>query len=199
MLLIKTLSCRHAVITLICTDIHCISENICSRITFSFHFLIFDCTHTQTNFAPFVLIIPSLPLPPCSACPQLITYNGFYDFNLEVVGMESVQIVGSMTLSSFLGRHILATKLTSVVCICSMSYHQLETIYSTYLTAVCRGALGGHPVCSNTGKVHTLATSMVRLYFEVSLVHVQVWCSPSGVSISYTALRCGVNYYISCY
>ena len=33
-------------------------------------------------------------------------------------------------------------------------------------------------------------------YFEVSLVHVQVWCPPSGASISYTTLRCGTNYYV---
>ena len=88
--------------------------------------------------------------------------------------MEGIQIVGSMTSSSSLGRHALTTRLTSVVCICSMSYpdrDQLETIYSTYLTAVCRAALGGHPVWSNTGKVHALAASMVRLYYEVSLVH----------------------------
>ena len=79
-----------------------------------------------------------------------------------------------MTLSSSLGHHALTIQLTSVVCICSMGYpdcNQLENIYSTYLTAVCRAALGGHPVWSNTGKVHTLATSMVRLYSEVSLVH----------------------------
>ena len=79
-----------------------------------------------------------------------------------------------MILSSFLSRHTLTTQLTSVVCICSMSYpdwNQLETIYSTYLTVVCWAALGGHPMCSNTGSVHTLATSMVGLCSEVSLVH----------------------------
>ena len=79
-----------------------------------------------------------------------------------------------MTLSSSLGCHALTTQLTSVVCICSMSYSdcdQLETINSTYLTAVCWVALGGYPVWSHTGKGHTLATSMVGLYSEVCLVH----------------------------
>ena len=88
--------------------------------------------------------------------------------------MEGVQIVGSMTPSSSLGRHALTTRLTSVVCVCFMSppdRDQLETIYSTYLTAVCQAALGGHPVWSNTGKVHALAASMVRLYSEVSQEH----------------------------
>ena len=79
-----------------------------------------------------------------------------------------------MTLSSSLGCHTLTTQLTSVVCIYSMGYpdcNQLETIYSTYLTVVCQAALEGHPVRSNTGNMHTLSTSMVRLYSEVSLVH----------------------------
>ena len=88
--------------------------------------------------------------------------------------MEGVQIVWSMTPSSSLGHHVLTTQLTSVVSICPMSYpdcNQLGTIYSTYLTAVSWAALGGHPVWSNTGKQHALATSMVRLFSEVSLVH----------------------------
>lgn len=51
-----------------------------------------------------------------------------------------------------------------------MSYpdrDQLETIYSTYLNGVFQAALEGHPVWSNTGKVHALAASMVRVYSEV--------------------------------
>ena len=80
-----------------------------------------------------------------------------------------------MTLSSSLAPPpALTTQLTSVVCICSMSYpdcYQLEIIYSTYLTVVCRAALGGHPMWSSTGKGHVLVMSMVRLCSEVSLVH----------------------------
>ena len=84
--------------------------------------------------------------------------------------MEGIQVVGSMTPSSSLGRHSLTTRLTSVVCVCCMSYpdrDQLETIYSTYLNGVFQAALEGHPVWSNTGKVHALAASMVRVYSEV--------------------------------
>ena len=191
---VGTLLCWHAVITL---DIHYIIGTFCSRITFSY--VIVDCTHVQANlghFTSFVLIIPSLPPHP-NACPRLIQWLLW--LQLCVCWHGGCADVGSMTLFSSLGCHALTTQLTSVVCICPMSYpdcNQLGTIYSTYLTAVCWAALGGHPMWSNTGKGHTLATSMVRLYSVVSLVHVQVWCLPSGASISYTTLGCGINYYV---
>ena len=53
---------------------------------------------------------------------QLLTYGGFYDANLEFVGLEGVQIVASMNAGSTLGRHKLSTRFTSVVRICSIGY-----------------------------------------------------------------------------
>ena len=41
---------------------------------------------------------------------QILTYGGFYDNNLEWVGLEAVQIVGSMTAGTGLGRHQLSTR-----------------------------------------------------------------------------------------
>jgi dynein heavy chain 2 len=51
---------------------------------------------------------------------QLLTYNGFYDSNLEFVGLDGVQIVASMSAGSSLGRHKLTTRFTSVVRLCSI-------------------------------------------------------------------------------
>ena len=51
---------------------------------------------------------------------QVVTYRGFYDASLEWVGLEGVQVVGSMTGGSALGRHKLSTRFTSVVRIASM-------------------------------------------------------------------------------
>ncbi len=51
-------------------------------------------------------------------CFQVLTYRGFYDNNLEWVGLEGVQIVASMNAGSTLGRHQLSTRFTSVVRIC---------------------------------------------------------------------------------
>jgi hypothetical protein len=44
-----------------------------------------------------------------------VTYNGFYDSNLEWVGLEGVQIVASMNAGTGLGRHKLTSRFTSVV------------------------------------------------------------------------------------
>ena len=53
---------------------------------------------------------------------QLLTYNGFYDSNLEFVGLEGVQIVSSMNAGNSVGRHKLTTRLSSIVRICSIGY-----------------------------------------------------------------------------
>ena len=59
---------------------------------------------------------PSLPPSPLPS--QVITYNGFYDNNLEWVGLEAVQIVASMNAGNTLGKHSLSTRFTSIARIC---------------------------------------------------------------------------------
>ena len=54
---------------------------------------------------------------------QILTYGGFYD-NLEWVGLEAVQIVGSMSASGAgtgLGRHQISTRFTSVLRVVSIT------------------------------------------------------------------------------
>ncbi|CAH1776602.1 unnamed protein product [Owenia fusiformis] len=100
---------------------------------------------------------------------QVLTYNGFYDNNLEWVGLEGVQIVASMNGGSTLGRHKLTTRFTSVVRICSIGYpdgDQLQTIYAAYLKAILSD-LRSHPVWGNPGKIHGLAGSMVQIYDQL--------------------------------
>ncbi|KAK3100036.1 hypothetical protein FSP39_013759 [Pinctada imbricata] len=101
---------------------------------------------------------------------QVVTYNGFYDSNLEWVGLEGVQIVASMNAGTGLGRHKLTTRFTSVVRICCMGYpdkEQLQTIYNAYLTPIINRQLSRHPVWSNGSKVYALAGSMVQLYEQL--------------------------------
>ena len=65
---------------------------------------------------------------------QILTYGGFYD-NLEWVGLEAVQIVGSMSSSSIgagLGRHQLSTRFTSVLRIVSIT--QPDKVSKTCIT-----------------------------------------------------------------
>ena len=52
----------------------------------------------------------------------MLTYHGFYDSNLEFVGLEGVQIVASMNAQNSLGRHKLSTRFTSVVRVAAIGY-----------------------------------------------------------------------------
>ena len=51
---------------------------------------------------------------------QVLTYKGFYDTNLEWVGLDGVQIVASMNAAHTVGRHQLTSRFTSIVRICSI-------------------------------------------------------------------------------
>ncbi len=51
---------------------------------------------------------------------QAVTYGGFYDANIEWIGLENIQIVGSMTAMNTPGRHKITTRFSSVVRIFSI-------------------------------------------------------------------------------
>lgn len=50
----------------------------------------------------------------------MLTYHGFYDENLEWVGLENIQIVASMSAGGAVGRHTLTSRFTSIVRICTI-------------------------------------------------------------------------------
>uniref|UniRef100_A0A9J7YQK8 Cytoplasmic dynein 2 heavy chain 1 n=1 Tax=Cyprinus carpio carpio TaxID=630221 RepID=A0A9J7YQK8_CYPCA len=101
---------------------------------------------------------------------QVLTYQGFYDENLEWVGLENIQIVASMSAGGAVGRHTLTSRFTSIVRICTIDYpdrEQLQTIYSAYLKPVLQRTLGNDPTWSSAGKIHQLAGSLVQVYEQV--------------------------------
>ncbi|XP_068082912.1 cytoplasmic dynein 2 heavy chain 1 [Anabrus simplex] len=101
---------------------------------------------------------------------QVITYNGFYDNNLEWVGLDGVQIVVSMVAGNAMGRHSLSTRFTSITRIYSVSYperDQLKAIYGLYLTHVLHLCVPEHPVWHNSSKVASLASTMIKMYEEI--------------------------------
>jgi hypothetical protein len=53
---------------------------------------------------------------------------GFYDTDLEWVGLENIQIVSSMNPSTTLGRHELNTRFSSVVRVMYMDYTDREQL-----------------------------------------------------------------------
>ncbi|XP_034239710.1 cytoplasmic dynein 2 heavy chain 1 [Thrips palmi] len=99
---------------------------------------------------------------------QLITYRGFYDSDLEWVGLERVQIVGSMT--GGIGRNVLSSRFTSIVHVHAVGLpeaDELKSIYNVFMKAVFKLSMPTHPVWSSTNKVATLVNTIVRIYTEV--------------------------------
>ncbi|KAH0625160.1 hypothetical protein JD844_033332 [Phrynosoma platyrhinos] len=76
---------------------------------------------------------------------QVLTYQGFYDENLEWVGLENIQIVASIYPER----------------------DQLQTIYSAYLEPVLHKNLKNHPAWGSLAKIHQLAGSMVQVYEQI--------------------------------
>lgn len=101
---------------------------------------------------------------------QVITYKGFYDSNLEFVGLEGVQIVCSMNSSTSMGRSSLSPRFTSIVRLCSISYpskDQLNDIYTAYLKPVLNRLMPKHPIWSQNSKVKLLASTMIEVYSQI--------------------------------
>jgi dynein heavy chain 2, cytosolic len=123
---------------------------------------------------------------------QLITYNGFYDEALEFVKLENIQIIGSMNPITTIGRHKLSSRFTSVVRIFSISYvlskhvdkwlalyihnlffrypteEELKLIYSSYLRNILTTQLSKHAKWNSNSNIFLLASSMIRVYMQVS-------------------------------
>ena len=63
---------------------------------------------------------------------QLVTYQGFYDKNLDFVGLKDVHVVASMNPSTNVGRYQLSTRFTANVRLAYVSYPDKESLNSIY-------------------------------------------------------------------
>jgi len=101
---------------------------------------------------------------------QLVTYKGFYDKNLEWLGLERIQIVASMNPATTVGRHPLNTRFTSIVRVAYMSYpdrEQLQIIYGSALSAALTPQVASHPVWKQPSNIAKLAGTMIDFYDQV--------------------------------
>ncbi|KAJ3070332.1 Cytoplasmic dynein 2 heavy chain 1 [Podochytrium sp. JEL0797] len=101
---------------------------------------------------------------------QLITYNGFYDANLEWVGVENVQVVASMTPSTRIGRSPLSTRFTSIVRLCYISYtdkEQLVNIYRILARPILSFCVPTHAVWNASKNAQRLASSLVSIFDQI--------------------------------
>ncbi|KER30421.1 hypothetical protein T265_03154 [Opisthorchis viverrini] len=96
---------------------------------------------------------------------QLLTYHGYYDpVNLEFVGVEGIQFVGSITpatTSAGLGRHLLSPRFTSALRLTVITYperDQLISIYTCLLQAVVHSHLAANctSVCDSRASKYTV-------------------------------------------
>eukprot|EP00760_Papus_ankaliazontas_P008674 PhM_4_TR13906/c0_g1_i1/m.49396/K10414/DYNC2H, DNCH2; dynein heavy chain 2, cytosolic len=101
---------------------------------------------------------------------QLILYKGFYDNDLEWIGVERVHVVASMNSQGSLGRHPVAPRLAAIVSIISVSYpdkESLKNIFTEYMNAAATA-----PALQSTGlwggnKAGEIAQMMTTVYEKV--------------------------------
>ena len=126
-----------------------------------------------------VLFLKDINLPQpdkYNTCPliaflqQLVTFNGFYDENLEFLGLERVHIVSTMNPSTTVGRHNLSTRFTAIVRLGYMEYPdttELSYIYRAYA----QGALGSVTTLDARARsgefMQRIADTMVSVYEQI--------------------------------
>lgn len=76
---------------------------------------------------------------------QIVTYQGFYNSKLDWIGIDNIQVVGSMSPSTTMGRTPLSTRLSSnmrVLFMDHMEKEQLQSVYNAYLTPILMEEVG---------------------------------------------------------
>jgi len=100
---------------------------------------------------------------------QLITYEGFYDTNLEFVRLEKIQIVASISPATTVGRHKLSQRFVANLRVLGMGYassQHLLQIYSNLLEGV-RDSFSEHSAEWANVDVPQLAHSIVHIFEHV--------------------------------
>jgi dynein heavy chain 2 len=98
---------------------------------------------------------------------QLITFDGFYDSNLEFLKIERIQIVASINAATTVGRHQLSTRFTAVVRICVVDYpetKELVSVYNSFLGTVLQNTNPQDKKWQNGPDRERLSNSIVDIY-----------------------------------
>lgn len=101
---------------------------------------------------------------------QLITFKGFYNEELEFLGLERIHVIATMSPATTVGRHVLSTRFTAIVRIAYIDYpdkKELSTIYSTFLEAAIVNSNISDSQWRQSSTQSKLATSMVELVDQV--------------------------------
>ncbi|CAK9088100.1 Cytoplasmic dynein 2 heavy chain 1 (Dynein heavy chain isotype 1B) [Durusdinium trenchii] len=106
---------------------------------------------------------------------QLATCHGFYDDNLEFLGIENVHIVASMNPATTVGRHTLSSRFTAMVRIAYVDYPEPDELVGVYATILedavhapaDSGLVVSDPKWQNPSNLRKLAETMVDLFKSV--------------------------------
>lgn len=103
---------------------------------------------------------------------QLVAYNGFYDDDLEFIGLERIQIVASMNPATTVGRFPLNSRFTAIVRVVAVDCpprEQLESVFSGMIKAAVADMAGGAiaKLWGDDAKAQALAGTMLDTYEQV--------------------------------
>lgn len=98
---------------------------------------------------------------------QIITFEGFYDSNLEFLRLERIQIVCSMNAATTVGRHALSPRFTAITRLCVVDYpetSELLSVYDNFLGAVLKSLSLVDRKWLNTTERERLVSVMIEIY-----------------------------------
>jgi dynein heavy chain 2 len=98
---------------------------------------------------------------------QLITFDGFYNEDLEFLRIERIQVVASINAATTVGRHPLSTRFTAVVRILVVDYpetSELVNVYSNFLHTVLNTVSVGDKKWSQPSETEKLSGLIVDVY-----------------------------------
>eukprot|EP00327_Prymnesium_parvum_P015469 CAMPEP_0113281722 /NCGR_PEP_ID=MMETSP0008_2-20120614/28451_1 /TAXON_ID=97485 /ORGANISM="Prymnesium parvum" /LENGTH=3313 /DNA_ID=CAMNT_0000132155 /DNA_START=19 /DNA_END=9960 /DNA_ORIENTATION=- /assembly_acc=CAM_ASM_000153 len=165
--------------------VHCSAQTLASHVI---HKLSSVCQMSQTqsgrilrpkDAARVVLYLKDINLPKpdkydtaelVAFLQQLVTYQGFYDKNLDFVGLQNVHVVASMNPSTTVGRYALTTRFTANVRIACVSYPEkeaLNSIYSSLLHVVLAKKCAGSAQWDGAAPAKKLAACMIEVFEQV--------------------------------
>ncbi|GMR54221.1 hypothetical protein PMAYCL1PPCAC_24416, partial [Pristionchus mayeri] len=100
---------------------------------------------------------------------QLLTYEGFYDPHFEWIGIENVQIIGSMSVGVDTSANSLPTRVLSLFRICLMdppTNEDLNLISSAFLTPILESSLNSPQRTTMIGSMMVNIFSQVKTTFK---------------------------------
>jgi dynein heavy chain 2, cytosolic len=98
---------------------------------------------------------------------QIITFEGFYNEELEFLKLERIQIVASINAATTVGRHPLSTRFTAIVRICVVDYpetSELVSVYDAFLSTVLQNVQLGDRKWLQPSERERLANTIVEIY-----------------------------------